>query len=550
VSDAESRDDISLRSFRIGFGLTAAAVAAFLAAQINAWPPHEDETLALFVGHQPLGELFHTVFDQRGGAPLHFLLTHLVTAISPTLTALRLISVVFAVASIPIVALVLARLVERRTALVATMLVAASWVTLFHGIYGRMYSLFLFTSALSFLALFHAMRHNRTRAWILWGLAMLATLASHQYGAFVLAIQVCYVLYQRRRGEASLRPGVWVLLAVVIAAMPMWRSNLVLASRFDVGIGGGGSQLGGPLPVLEYLRAALGDFVAGWTELFVVIAAIAVFGLVVLFRTRRNVFVLCLAVFAVPVVGLTLARVGGSVNAPETRHLIFALPFFALLVATGLVALVERAGVRAPAVLALSVAGLVAAELAWGWASTPTLYAGEPAKRRAAREQAEAWIARTSRPSDVYFGYDPLYLGARELGADVGDVVVPRADPKLALKALTSAPEPLGRGVWVLDASDGSRIVSNVSPRLEITDRSPGSAFQTKAFGPFLVIRTIRPTETAYDFLWDTVAVQRMGYWDLDVATAAINESTAETALSELAASRAGTALSAGRAGR
>ena len=124
--------------------------------------------------------------------------------------------------------------------------------------------------------------------------------------------------------------------------------------------------------------------------------------------------------------------------------------------------------------LALSVAGLIAAELAWGWASTPTLYAGEPIKRKQAREEAEAWLAETSRPDDVFFGYDPLYLGARERGADVGAIVVPRADPKLALKALTSQADPLGRGVWVLDASDGSRIVSNTSQRLEISDRSPG----------------------------------------------------------------------------
>ncbi len=466
------------------------------------------------------------------------------------MTALRLISVVFAVASIPIVGMVLARLADRRTALVATALVAASWVTLFHGIYGRMYSLFLFTSILSFLALLRAMRDNGWLWWSLWGLSILATLASHQYGAFVLAIQVGYLVFARLRREASLRPAVWVLVVVVVAALPLWRSNLVLASRFDVGVGGGGSQLGGPLPVLEYLRAALGDFVAGWTELFVVVAAVAVYGLVVLFRRRLPTFVLCLLTFAVPVAGLTLARVGGSVNAPETRHLIFALPFFALMIAAGLVSAVGRAGERAPAVLALSVAGLIAAELAWGWASTPTLYAGEPIKRKQAREEAEAWLAETSRPDDVFFGYDPLYLGARERGADVGAIVVPRADPKLALKALTSQADPLGRGVWVLDASDGSRIVSNTSQRLEISDRSPGAAFETRTFGPFLIVRTIEPTVTPYDFLWDTVAVQRMGVWDLRIATAEINEHTAQVALHELQAEQAGTALGVTRARR
>ncbi len=47
------------------------AVATFLFARLTAWPPHEDETLALFVGRQPLGRLLDEVLEERGGAPLH-----------------------------------------------------------------------------------------------------------------------------------------------------------------------------------------------------------------------------------------------------------------------------------------------------------------------------------------------------------------------------------------------------------------------------------------------------------------------------------------------
>jgi hypothetical protein len=536
VPTADTRGDASVRSFWLAVGAATAGVAAFLLAQLHAWPPHEDETLALFVGHRPIGELFDVVLDQRGGAPLHFLLVHGVTEISPTLTALRLVSVLFAVASIPVVGLMISRLADRRTSMVATAIVAASWVTLFHGIYGRMYSLFLFTSALAFLALLKAVRDNRWLSWVLWGVAMLAALASHQYGAFVLAIQVLYVAIARLRREASIRPGIFVLVAVAVAALPLWRSNLVLASRFDVSVGSGGTQLGGPWPMLEYLRAALGDFVAGWTAVFAAVAAVAVYGLIVLLRRRPLTFALCLLVFAVPSLGLALARVGGNAGTPETRHLIFAAPFFALAVASGLLQLAGRSGQRAPAVIALSVAALLAIEIAWGWARTPTLYAGEPAKRREAREAAVEWLAATSRPGDVYFGYDPLYLGAREIGADVGRVVVPRADPKLALEVLTGQEEPLGRGVWVLDASDGSRIVSPTSTRLEIDDRSPGLGYETRVFGPFLIVRTVEPTETPEEFLWDTKVVNQMGYWELDVQTAAINFDTAQTALDELEA--------------
>jgi hypothetical protein len=527
---------ISRRAYRLGIAGATAGVAAFLLAQLHAWPPHEDETLALFIGSKPLPEMLHTVIGQRGGAPLHFLIVHFVALFSPSLTALRLISVAFAVASIPVVATLVDRLAGRRTALVGTVIVAASWVTLFHGIYGRMYSLFLFVSVLSFIALLRALERRGRVDWGLWGLAALATLASHQYGAFVLAVQVAYAAIVWRRERFSPVAPLLALVAVIATATPVWRSNLVLASRFDVGLGEGGTQLGGPLPVLEYLRSALGDFVAGWVALFAVVCALAIVGLVALVRERPRVALLVGLVFAIPTIGLMLARVGGSASAPETRHLIFTLPFFALLVAVGLVHIVDRAGVRASAALALSVASLVAVEVAWGWHTTPTLYAGEPDLRKTAREDAAQWLAATSRPTDVLFGYDPLYLGAREIGARIGKTVVPRADPKLALETLLDAPKPLGRGVWVLDASDGSRITSNFSRRLVIDNISPGPSFETRAFGPFLIVRTKAPTRTAAEYLRDTFAVQRLGYFYLDVPSSAINYNTARTALADLEA--------------
>lgn len=535
---------VSVRAFWIGVAGATAGVAAFLLAQLHAWPPHEDETLALFVGQQPLGDMLGTVLGERGGAPLHFLLVHVVAWISPTLTGLRLLSVLFAVASIPVIAQLLVRLTDRRTSLIATVLVAASWVTLFHGIYGRMYSLFLFTSALSFLAFLRAVADNRRLSWALWALATLATIATHQYGTFVLAIQLVYLLVARYRGQARLMPAAIALVAVLLAATPVWRSTLVLASRFEVGIGNG-TQLGGPWPVLQYLRSSLGDFVAGWTVVFAIVSALAALGLYVLARERGMSAVFIGLAFLIPAGGLAIASAGGASNAPETRHLIFALPFFAALVATGILRAARPAGARAPAAIALSVAAVVAAEIAWGWETTPTLYAGEPPRRAEAREAAENWLAATARPSDVYFGYDPLFLGAREKGADVGRTVVPRADAKLALDALLDAPQPLGRGVWVLDRSDGSRTVSNWSRFLEIDDRSPGATFETRVFGPFLVVRSLEPTLTAEEFLRDTLAVQRTQlvqgypYWYWDIANAQINDYTARAALDRLYEQRA-----------
>jgi hypothetical protein len=521
---------MSRRSFRLGVGVTTAAVAALLLARLNAWPPHEDETLALFVGSKPLGEMLDVVLQRRGGAPLHFLLVHLATLGLPSLTAVRLISLVFTVASIPAVAVLASRLAGRRVGLIATILLAASWVTLFHGIYGRMYGLFAFTSALSFIALLRALERRRPLDWGLWGLAVLAVLSAHQYGAFVLASQVVYAAVLWYRGRFPAAAPLLALGAVAGVAVPLWRSNLVLASRFDAGAAG---ESGSPYPVLEYLRSALGDFVAGWLACFVVVCALAVAGLVVLARRRPSAALLCGLTIGVSAIGLVLASVSRSTAAPETRHLIFLLPFVALLVAAGADHLAWLAGSWARPVLAVLLLSLVTAELAWGYSLTPTLYAGEPEKREQAREAAADWLAPALGPDDVLFGYDPVFLEARRSGADVSETIVARADPQLAVQALVEAPRPLGHGVWVLDASEGNVIQGGPTSRLEIENRSPGEGYETRAFGPFLVVRTLAPVGSPEAFLRATVEVQRLGQ-ELRIETASLNYQTAAVALATL----------------
>jgi Dolichyl-phosphate-mannose-protein mannosyltransferase len=516
--------------YRLGVAAVTAGLGAFLLWHLHAWPPHEDETLAFFVSRQPLGNVFETVLDERGGAPLHFLIAHVVMLVAPGLTGLRLISVAFALASIPVSAALVTRLTDRRTALLAILLVAASWVTVLHAVYARMYSLFLFTSVLSFLLLLRALERGTLSRWALWGAATLAMLATQPYGALVLAAQAVYVLARRLRRPFSLRGPLLAFAAVLVVAVPLWRTYFLLASRFDVGFGErNGSKLGSPVSVLEYLWKTLGDFTAGWLPVALAVAALAGLGLAVLVRTRPAAALLAVMVVAVPAVSLLVARSGASASL-ETRHLIFALPFFAMLLAVGLGRAARAAGRLAPFALALGVGVLLSVQVAWGWARTPWLYEGEPRARVEAREVAASWLAATSRPDDVLFGYEPTYLDAWEKGAPFGAIFVPRADPSLALDALRRIPQPLGRGVWVLDASDH---LDKKDIRLHIERRSPGEGFEARAFGPFLIIRTLHPTGTIETFLLQTIRVQNLS-WALGIGDAGINYQTAFTALRKL----------------
>ena len=316
-----------------------------------------------------------------------------------------------------------------------------------------------------------------------------------------------------------LRQAVIAFAAVALAGTPFWLTDLVLAGRFDVGVGGHGAKLGGPWAIVTYLWQTAGDFSTGHWPVLVIVLLFALVGLVTVSSEARA---LALCVIGVPVAAFLAARLGGSTS-PESRHLIFVLPFFAILVGAGIV----RATRRLPAAAIVLTVVLVFLEVGWAWHRTPQLFEWEPNKRQATRAEAESYLAATSRPDDLLFGYEPLYLGAWERNESFPDVVIPRADAVLALKTLERQPKPLGRGVWILDASEHN----NLKPRLEMENRDPGppGVFETRVFGPFLVIRTREPVKTVDAYLAAAARAELDGR-SLGIGDADINMQTVELA--------------------
>jgi hypothetical protein len=269
-----------------------------------------------------------------------------------------------------------------------------------------------------------------------------------------------------------------------------------------------------------------GDFSSGYVVVLTLVLGLAALGFWRLALSSRASALLVGAVIATPTLAFLVARLGSSAS-PESRHLIFALPFFSMLVATAIVFLARRPREVAPTLALAGIVLLLCTEVAWGVEKTEDLYRAEARTRVEARADASAWLAETSRPDDVLFGYDPLFLGAWERGGRVSRVVIPRADARLALAELEDLPKPLGRGVWVLDASD----TNNFEPKMHIAFRLPRPywKFDAKVFGPFLVIRSRKPTRTTREFLEQTIEVMLLGQ-SLWIGDADINLLTASVA--------------------
>ena len=138
-----------------------------------------------------------------------------------------------------------------------------------------------------------------------------------------------------------------------------------------------------------------------------------------------------------------------------------------------------------------------------------TLFAGVPTAQVRARAAAGAWLASTGRTDDVLLGYEPVFLQAWESNRAFSRNVIPRADPRLFASTLRGLDEPLGRGVWVLDASD----TTNVRQRQTIpfARPTPHADFDARVFGPYLVIRSRRPLQTPARYVTVAKKVMRLG---------------------------------------
>jgi mannosyltransferase len=382
-------------------GLTAFLLARLL-PDIAGKPLHEDEAVAGLISARPLGDLLHTVVLDRGGAPLHFLLAHLVLAIDTTPEALRWISVVFALGTVPVCYDLARRMAGRFAGLIAAALAATSQLLLIYGTFGRMYSLFAFASALAADLFVRALARPQRGTAVAAAGAALLPLAVHPFGAFLFAAEaaVALLLWRGREFRTALP-----VLPLAVLALPLVLADLRLSERYAPEAGK--NLESGTSPRAATLHA-LGGAAGGRGAALVFFIVLAAAGLLALARRRPAVAAFAVLTVAVPTPLLALANAGGIAGdrlAP--RHLIFMLPVWIALVATG----TTRLGALLPAKARVAaVAAVVAvAALAPSAVSEPrTMSTG--AERAVAAPAA--WLTKELAPRDVLYPYSPVFLAA------------------------------------------------------------------------------------------------------------------------------------------
>jgi mannosyltransferase len=382
-------------------GLTALLCARLL-PDVAGKPLHEDEAVAGLISARPLGDLLHTVVLDRGGAPLHFLLAHFVLAIDTTPEALRWVSVVFALATVPLCYDLARRMGGRFAGLIAAALAATSQLLLIYGTFGRMYSLFAFASALAADLFVRAVARPQRGAAVAAAAAALLPLAVHPFGAFLFAAEAAVALWLWRGRQLRLAVPV---VAVAALALPLVLADLRLSERYapetgqnlDSGTSPGGAML-----------HALGGAAGGRGAALVLFIALAAAGVLALARRRPAVAAFAVLTLAVPSPALAIANaagLGGDRLGP--RHLIFMLPVWIALVATGATRLAALLPTKARAAAFAAVVAVAA--LAPSAVSEPRTM---PTGAERAVAAPAAWLTKELAPRDVLYPYSPVFLAA------------------------------------------------------------------------------------------------------------------------------------------
>jgi len=368
--------------------LLALILAAFLlrVLYLDGQSLWRDEVDVIRFANAPPAQLVRGLIQPQHNGPLYYVMMrgwlHLT---GDSEFALRYPSLCFGLLTVPLVYQLGRRLLERRAALTAALLVAIAPYLVWYSQDAKMYALVTALTLLAMLCQLRALSTGRLRWWLAFVAVVSLSLYIHLLSALMIPVYAAFFLLTWPRFREQWRGWLVAYGALTLPYVPLalWQLPLMLT----------GHETGHPFYSLRQMVASLFNLYSRGVALVGDWWAVAVFvfamlsGLVSAPEPMGDET--CLA----PASESAHLRVGGGlrlrlwlltwlflplafvylislrVPAFEPRYLVFVAPAFYLLTALGLVALSRRswvaAGVTVALVLSLSLLGL------WVQATTP-----------------------------------------------------------------------------------------------------------------------------------------------------------------------------------
>ncbi len=171
-----------------------------------------------------------SVFTNVQG-PAHAVLVHAVSTFSSSEAALRGISALFGTATVPVVYLLGAGIVDRRTGLIAALLAAVSPFLLWYSQELRNYAMLIFLAAVAMLAVWRIVS-NRSGPWFSYGISITLAVLSNLSAAFLAAAHWVFALPRAREDRQFL--GRWIVtFALVLVLVSPWIWGVARWMRVD-----------------------------------------------------------------------------------------------------------------------------------------------------------------------------------------------------------------------------------------------------------------------------------------------------------------------------
>ncbi len=379
-----------------------------------------DEALSVNIASLPVGDIFEAL-RHDGHPPLYYLLLHgWIEVVGDGDVAVRALSGIFAVATLPLVWVAGRRLAGRPGGAWALVVVSLSPYWVRYATETRMYSLVMLLVVAGYLLLLDALHRP---SWPrLGGLTLLSglLLLTHYWSCYLLGA-VGLVLVVRAWRQPADRPATLRVTAAVAAGgllfLPWLPGFLYQASHT-------GTPWGAPFRPTAVAQFTLAEMGGGsFTEGYLYGMMVVLLVVVALFTTRSSGTELLLDLRTAPTVrgemllaGLVMAIGAGAGLATgatfQSRYAAVVVPLVLLATAVGLVRLAGRAVLVGAAVyLGLSLVGL-------GWVNY---------YQRTQSAEVAAAVAERARPGDVVV-YCPDQLGpaySREMPDGLDEVAYP-----------------------------------------------------------------------------------------------------------------------------
>lgn len=189
------------------FVLLAFGVRFFLLGERSYW---YDELLSIDLANYSAKQIL--LFQTESGdenPPLYFLLLHFWTLLGNDEFTTRLLSLIFNLASLPFIYWLGKELYDKKTAWLAFVFFAFSWLPIRYSQEARPYALFTLLSLVSSLFFLRGLRNSRFTDWLIYLLASLGNLSTHP---FALLLWVSQILFFPFAGEGRSKKRFYVFL--------------------------------------------------------------------------------------------------------------------------------------------------------------------------------------------------------------------------------------------------------------------------------------------------------------------------------------------------